>query len=80
MFDNLKQLGKLKELKDVLEKERQEAEKDGVRVVVNGKMEVEEIELNPQLANDKQAKAVKDAVNQALNQVRQSAARKMMSL
>jgi DNA-binding protein YbaB len=80
MFDNLKQLGKLKELKDVLEKERQEAEKDGVRVVVNGKMEVEEIELNPQLANDKQAKAVKEAVNQALNQIRQSAARKMMSL
>jgi DNA-binding protein YbaB len=80
MFDNLKQLGKLKELKDILEKERQEAEKDGVRVIVNGKMEVEEIELNPQLANDKQAKAVKDAVNQALNQVRQSAAKKMMSL
>jgi len=80
MFDNLKQLGKLKELKDVLEKERQEAEKDGVRVVVNGKMEVEEIEFNPQLANDKQAKAVKEAVNQALNQIRQSAARKMMSL
>jgi DNA-binding protein YbaB len=80
MFDNLKQLGKLKELKDILEKEKQEAEKDGVRVVVNGKMEVEEIELNPQLANDKQAKAVKDAVNQALNQVRQSAARKMMNL
>ena len=77
MFDDLKQLSKLKALKDTLEKERKEVEKEGVRVVVNGKMEVEELSLNPQLEAVKQAGIVKDCINQALKEVQQEAARKM---
>jgi len=77
MFDDLKQLAKMKELRDALEKERKEIEKDGVRVVVNGKMEIEELELNSQLSADKQQGLVKDCINQALKEVQQEAARKM---
>lgn len=80
MFDNLKQLAKLKELKDVLEKERKEVEKEGVKVVVNGKMEIEEIKLNPQLNTAKQEEIVKDCINQALKQVQQEAAKKMFQM
>ena len=46
MFDKLKQLAQLKKLKDILEKERREVEREGIRVVINGKMEIEEIQLN----------------------------------
>ena len=80
MFDNLKQLGKLKELKDILEKERKEVEKEGIRVIVNGKMEIEEIKLNPQLNTEKQEEILKANINEALDQIRQEAARKMMNL
>ena len=77
MFDDLKQLSKLKALKDTLEKERKEVEKEGVRVVVNGKMEIEELRLNSQLEAVKQEGVVKDCINQALKEVQQEAARKM---
>lgn len=77
MFDNLKQLAKLKEIKDALEKERKEVEKEGVRVVVSGKMEIEELKLNPQLEPAKQEELVKDCVNQGLREVQQEAARRM---
>jgi len=77
MFDDLKQLAKMKELRDTLEKERKEIEKDGVRVVVNGKMEIEELELNSQLGADKQQGLIKDCINRALKEVQQEAARKM---
>jgi len=80
MFDNLKQLGKLKELKDILEKERKEVEKEGTRVIVNGKMEVEEITLNPQLEAGKQEEVLKNCINEALNQIRQEAAKKMFNV
>ena len=80
MFDNLKQLAKLKELKDVLEKERKEVEKEGVKVVVNGKMEIEEIKLNPQLNTAKQEEIVKDCINQAFKEVQQEAAKKMFQM
>ena len=77
MFDQLKQLQQLKKLKDVLEKERREVERDGVRVVVNGKMEIEEIQLNPQMDIEKQEKLVKDCLNEAMQQIQREAATKM---
>ena len=77
MFDQLKQLQQLKKLKDVLEKERREVERDGVRVVVNGKMEIEEIQLNPQMDIEKQEKLVKDCLNEAMQQIQKEAAAKM---
>ena len=80
MFDKLKQLNKLRELKNALEKEKKEVEKDGVKVVVNGKMEVEEITLNPQMEPGQQEKTVKDCINQALKEIQQEAAKKMFEI
>ncbi len=81
MFDKLKQLGQLtqlKKLKDSLEKERKEVEKEGVKVIVNGKMEIEEIKLNPNLEIEEQEKIVKDCINEAMQQIQKEAAQKMM--
>ena len=77
MFDNLKQLAKIKELKAALEKERREVEREGVRVVVNGKMEIEELSLNPQLEPVKQQDLVKDCINRAMREIQQEAVRRM---
>lgn len=80
MFNDFKQLGKLKELKDALEKERKEIEKEGVKVIVNGKMEVEEIKLNSQLDIEKQEMIVKECINEAVKQIREEAAKKMFQM
>lgn len=78
MFENLKQLHQLKKLKDSLGKTRQEVERDGVRVVVNGKMEIEEIKLNPEMGIEKQGKLVKDCINDAMKQIQKEAAAQML--
>lgn len=80
MFDQLKQLGKLKELKDILEKEKKEVGKEGVRVVVNGRMEIEEIKLNPQLDFETQEKIIKECINEAMKKIQMEAAQKMMQM
>jgi DNA-binding protein YbaB len=49
MFDKLQQLQKINELKNSLAQEKAEQEIQGIKVVVNGKMEIEDIHLNPDL-------------------------------
>jgi len=80
MFDKIKQMNQLRELQKKLKEEKAEVEKDGVKVVVNGKMEIEEISLNPELDNKRQEKAVKNAVNDALRKVQIIAAKKMKDM
>ena len=78
MFDQLKQLHQLKKIRDMMEKERGEVGKEGIRVVVNGKMEIEEIQLNPQMDIEKQEKLVKDCINEEMKQIQKQAATKMI--
>ena len=80
MFENLKQLKKLKELKSVLEKERQEVEIEGTKITVNGKMEIEQVILNPELDKEKQEKIIKECFNQAVRKIQEQAAQKMMQM
>lgn len=80
MLDKLKQLQQLREIKDALEKERKEVEKEGVRVVVNGRMEIEEIKLNPQLEIEKQEILIKECFNEAMKQMQKEAAQKMFQM
>ncbi|PIS39309.1 MAG: hypothetical protein COT33_02605 [Candidatus Nealsonbacteria bacterium CG08_land_8_20_14_0_20_38_20] len=80
MFEKLRQLQQLKNLQDDLGKEKAEAEKEGVKVVVNGKMEVEEIRLNAELSKEKQEMVVKDCLNDALGKIKLAAAQKMLTM
>jgi DNA-binding protein YbaB len=80
MFEKLRQLKQLKNLQDDLGKEKAEAEREGIKVVVNGKMEVEEIRLNAELGKERQEVVVKDCVNEALDKIKLSAARKMLTM
>jgi len=78
MFENLKNLSRLKKLKDSLGEERMEAEKQGVKVVLNGEMKVEEIKLNPELNQDQQETVLKDCINEAMGKIQKLVAQKMM--
>ena len=69
----------MKKIKDVIDKVRKEAEVNGVRVVMNGKMQIEEIILNPSLDQEQQSRAVKDCVNTALAQIQQEIATEIRS-
>ena len=80
MFENLKQLKKLKELKNALEKERQEVEIEGTKITVNGKMEIEQVILNPEIDKEKQEKIIKECFNQAVRKIQEQAAQKMMQM
>lgn len=80
MFEKLRQLKQLKNLQDDLGKEKAEVEREGVRVVVNGKMEVEEIKLNAALDKERQEIVIKDCVNDALGKIKFAAAKKMLTI
>jgi DNA-binding protein YbaB len=74
MFEKLK---KLKELQSFLAQERTRAEKKGVRIVLNGKMQVEEIAINPELSKDEQEKALKECFNEAIRELQMKLAKQM---
>lgn len=80
MFDNLKKIQQLKEIKDSLEKEKIEIEKEGTKIIVNGKMEVEELKLNPSLSQEDQERVLKDCINEAVKKIQMIVAQKMMQM
>ncbi|MEF8846878.1 MAG: YbaB/EbfC family nucleoid-associated protein [Candidatus Paceibacterota bacterium] len=77
MFDKLKQMKQLRDLKSSMEKEDATVEKQGVKVTVNGSMKVKSVELNSDLSLDEQQSLVKQCVNEAFQKVQQRVAQKM---
>jgi DNA-binding protein YbaB len=80
MFDKIKKLKQLKDLQSALGKERMDVEKNGVTVTINGKIEFENIRLNPELDQDKQEKAVRDCVNEAVKKIQFKVAQRMSQM
>ncbi|MDD5551964.1 MAG: YbaB/EbfC family nucleoid-associated protein [Candidatus Pacebacteria bacterium] len=80
MLDKLKQLKELKKMQDELAKEMVEVEKQGTKVVINGKMEIEEIVLNSELQKEEQEKILKDCINEAMNKMKIKMAQRMQQM
>ena len=78
MFDKLKQLAQLKKMQDGFKKEKLIVEKNGVFVTMNGSMDIEEVKLNPELSIEDQQRYLKDALNDAKQQIQRILAQKMM--
>jgi DNA-binding protein YbaB len=76
MFDKLKDLKKLKDLESSLGKERVEKEKNGIRVVVNGRAEIESISLNAELSKEDQERYLKDCINEVSRDAKMIMAKK----
>ena len=77
MFDKLKQIKQLKELQNKLSKEEIVVEKNGVRIIINGKMEVKEVKLNPNLSFKEQEELIRDCFNDAIKKLQMSIAKEM---
>lgn len=77
MFEKFKQAKKLKDLKSNLSKEKETCEKGGVKVVVNGQMKVESIDIDSEVDEKKAQELVKECTNEALQSVQKKAAKMM---
>ena len=69
MFDKLKQLSQLKKIQDKAKQEKAEVSENGVKVVINGNFEVEEIALNKELNSEDQAIVLKNCFNKAVKEI-----------
>lgn len=80
MFDKIKQLMQLKGLQDAIKKEKFEVEKEGIKIVINGGFNVEEIILNPDLDKEQQERILKECFNEAAKKVQVSMLQKFSRL
>jgi DNA-binding protein YbaB len=84
MFSKLKQFKDLrsqaKTMQDALGKESVSEEKNGVKIKMNGNMEVLEVEINDSLDKASQEQAVKSCVNGAIKQAQRLMAKKMQDM
>ncbi len=80
MFDQMKQAKELYRLQKELQKESFEVEEEGIKVIMNGKMEIEEISLNKEIEGSEQERILKNCFNEVIKKVQMFAAQKMQSL
>ncbi len=78
MFDKFKQLQQAKAMQAALAQIKEEVEKQGVKVVLTGTMQLESITLNPELENQEQV--LKECFNEAILRIQRAAASKMSEL
>ncbi len=76
IFDQLKDIKKLKDLDNQLAKETFELEKNGVKVVINGKSEIINIVLNSELDKENQEKILREIINEISNKAKMAMAQK----
>ncbi len=80
MFDKLKEIKKLKDLQNTLKKEKIEVNNSGIRIIMNGGLEIEELEINSSLNKEDQEKILKSLMNEAIKKIQMVAAQKMSCL
>lgn len=80
MWDKLKQAKQLQKMQSELQKEEFQGEEKGVKITMNGRMEVVEVNLNDDLTKEEQEKAVKECLNGLMRKVQMAAAQKMQSM
>jgi DNA-binding protein YbaB len=84
MFNKLKQFKDLrsqaKTMQNALAQETVTEERNGVKISLNGNMEITELILNPDLSTDEQTRAVKSCFNDALKKTQRLMAKKMQEM
>lgn len=84
MFNKLKQFKDLrsqaKTMQSALAQESVTEEKNGVKLTLNGNLEIIELTLNPELNTDNQASAVKSCFNDAIKRAQRLMAKKLQEM
>jgi len=84
MFNKLKQIKDLRDqaktMQTALAGEVFTEEKNGVKIVINGNMEVSSVSLNENLSKSAQEDAIKNAVNEAIKKAQRMMAKKLQDM
>jgi len=84
MFSKLKQFKDLRQqaktMQDVLGKESITEEKNGIKVIMNGNMEITDLTITSEAGNDEIARQTKNVVNEAIKKVQRLMAKKMQEM
>ena len=84
MFNKLKHLKELRQqaktIQNALEKETVSIEKNGIKVVINGNLEIKEIILNPEMPLKDSEKILVDCFNEAIKKTQKIMAGKMQEM
>ncbi len=78
MFEKLKDLKKARKMQQAFMKERYSVESNGIKVTVNGSLQVEEILIGPEVDRDQVGEMVRHSVNQALKEIQQKLAQQLL--
>lgn len=84
MFSKLKQFrdlrGQAKTMQESLAKESVSEEKNGVKITLNGNLELTAIEINPSLDKNQHEEALKSCFNSAVKKAQRLMAKKMQEM
>lgn len=84
MFNKLKQFKDLRQqaktMQGVLGQEKVEVEKNGIKLSLNGNMEVLDFSITEELSRDEIAKTTKDLINEAIKKTQKIMAKKMQEM
>ncbi|HNX10742.1 MAG TPA: YbaB/EbfC family nucleoid-associated protein [bacterium] len=84
MFNKLKQIkdlrGQAKKMQSALSQENVTLERSGVRIVMNGNMELTSVNISENLDKETLARVIKDLVNDAMKQTQKIMAKKMQEM
>ncbi|HOS88109.1 MAG TPA: YbaB/EbfC family nucleoid-associated protein [Candidatus Pacearchaeota archaeon] len=80
IFDKIKDIQKLKELDNEFAKQTFNGEKEGVKVILNGRGEIISLALNPNLAVEKQEQILKELINEVSQRAKMEMAQKTAQL
>ena len=80
MFDKIKQIQQLKTMQSALKKEVVTIKEQGVKITINGNLEVQEIVLSPDLEKEAQEQILKNSFNKAVKQVQMKMAQQFSGM
>ncbi len=84
MFNKLKHLKDLrsqaKQMQNALADETITVEKKGLKISMNGNMEITEVKISEEMSNEKLESVIKDNINDSIKQTQRLMARKMQEM
>jgi len=84
MFNKLKQIKDLrsqaKQMQSVLSQESVTLEKNGIKIIINGNLEITTLNITENLDKEAMAKTIKDLANDAIKQTQKIMAKKMQEM
>ncbi len=80
MFDKLKQIKQMRDLQKQAQAEIIEAESNGVKIAIDGTLNLKDIKLNPDLNIEDQERAIMTAFRDGVSKVKSAMAQKFAGM